>query len=341
MDSASAPPAMVELISRSMQPQDLPSQVDLPPTIGEPDHLQDLELMMHWCTTTYRSLARDVTTQMIWQTTIPQISLRFPSLRHGLLALSALQLAGASTSPEQKTSYLILAREHQDLALVGVHVDDVDNLTMTECNAHFALCGVLVIFSFAYCLIDEGEKDDEYESPELLDEFVEVSELTRWLLGAMMLTVDRVAAGDLGELVRPQEGHRAMPNMSRLVVLPLRRKNEEEAARDSTHEKEIYAQTIDHLATSLEQLMSGREFKDFAFCWTVRTPVRFQDLVRERQPFALVVLAHYAVILHRLRDTWWMGEWGNRILQEIGDYLKPQWRELISWPLDATGCALS
>jgi hypothetical protein len=84
--------------------------------------------------------------------------------------------------------------------------------------------------------------------------------------------------------------------------------------------------------------MGGGEPTDFAFCWAYRIPVRFQDLIRERQPFALVVLAHYAVVLHHLHESWWMGSWGTRILNEIVDYLDPEWRELISWPIDATGC---
>jgi hypothetical protein len=33
-----------------------------------------------------------------------------------------------------------------------------------------------------------------------------------------------------------------------------------------------------------------------------------------------------------------MGDWGTRILREIGELLEPEWRELISWPIDATGC---
>ncbi|KAJ5584738.1 uncharacterized protein N7459_004538 [Penicillium hispanicum] len=333
------PSAMTGLVNQSTQSKDLSSQAGLPSVMEESPHLQDLELMMFWCTTTYRSMARDSVGECIWQTTIPQLSLRFPSLRHGLLALSALQLAGTSPTPERRWRYLVSARENQALALAGVRLDVTEDLTTAECNAHFALCCVLLVFSFAYCLIDDDD-DEEEERPDVLDEFVEVFELTRWILSAMTLTVDRVAAGDLHTLIHSRQPRPTMPDMSRLVVLSLRRQNEVEAERNPAHEKGVYTQAIEHLTTSLEQLMNGGEPKDFAFCWAFRIPVRFQDLVRDRQPFALVVLAHYAVILHHLRNSWWMGDWGTRILQEIGDYLEPQWRELIGWPIDATGCVL-
>lgn len=87
--------------------------------------------------------------------------------------------------------------------------------------------------------------------------------------------------------------------------------------------------------------MKGGEPKVFAFCWTFRVPSEFLELLEERQPFALTVLAHYAVVLHNLKDSWWMGDWGTRILSAIGDQLDPDWRALIGWAVDATGCLIS
>lgn len=332
---------MTDLIPRSAQPnkddaEPSPSTTPLPSNMEETLGLQDLELMMHWCTTTYRSMARDDVAEALWQTSIPRLSLRFPYLRHGLLALSALQIAGTSTSPGRKWRYLVSAREHQSHALAGISLDGVQDLTTAQCNATFALCCVLLVFPFAYCLIDDDVDEDE-EQPDVLDEFLEVFELTRWLVSAMMMTMDRMAAGELYPLIDREQTRPTMPDMSHLVVSTLRRQNESEAQSDPAHEKEVYDQAIEHLRSSLEQLMNGGEPKDFAFCWAFRIPVRYQDLVRERKPFALVVLAHYAVILHHLRDSWWMGDWGIRILREVDACLEPQFRHLISWPIDATG----
>ncbi|KAJ5280616.1 Protein of unknown function DUF3468 [Penicillium angulare] len=312
-----------------------PPQTNLSSDMEETLGLQDLELMMHWCTTTYRSMARDHAAESLWQTVIPRLSLRFPSLRHGLLALSALHVAGTSTSPERKWRYLAAAREHQGLALAGINISGTQEFTDSQCDAHFALCGVLMVFSFAYCLIDDDVEDEE--RPDILDEFLEVFQLTRWLVGAMVMTLERVTTGELYSLVRPDETRPRMPNMSRLVISSLQRRNETEALRDSSHEKETFNETILHLSNSLEQLMNGGEPKDFAFCWCFHIPVRYPELVAERNPFALVILAHYAVVLHHLRDSWWMGDWGIRLLKEIVDELEPEWRDLIAWPADAMG----
>ncbi|KAJ5902595.1 hypothetical protein N7495_003123 [Penicillium taxi] len=304
-------------------------------------HLRDLELMMHWCTTTYRSMARNSTGEVLWQTVIPQLALRYPSLRHGLLALSALQLADhyADICPHRKRRYLISARDHQRQALAGIQIHGAEDCSATPSNAHFALCCTMVVFSFAYCLIDDADdEDDESEQPDILDEFIELFHLTRWLVSAMQLSIDRVATGELSSLLEPEEPMPTMPNMTRLVMLPLQRLNENEALRDPAHEKDVYGKTIEYLTLTLEQLMNRGDPTYFAFCWAFQIPVRFLDLLHERQPFALVVLAHYAVILHGIRDLWWMGDWGLRILKKIGSELDPEWRQLISWPIDATGC---
>ncbi|KAJ6028814.1 hypothetical protein N7540_004390 [Penicillium herquei] len=301
--------------------------------------LQDLELMMHWCTTTYRSMARDRAAEALWQTVIPQLSLRFTPLRHGLLALSALQVAGSSTRPDRKWRYLVSAREHQIQALAGIQIDTRD-LTDPQRNAHFALCCALMVFSFAYCLVDDDIEDTDEDQFNVLDEFLEVFQLTRWLVGAMFPNIERVASGELHALVCPERTRPTMPDMSRLVILCLSRQNETMALRDPNHEKHTYSQTIEHLGNSLEQLMSGGEPKDFAFCWCFRIPDLFSELVAARKPFALIILAHYAVVLHHLRDCWWMGDWGIRIFNKIVENLDREWHEFLSWPADAMGVFL-
>ncbi|OQE00559.1 hypothetical protein PENVUL_c050G04524 [Penicillium vulpinum] len=306
--------------------------------IEETLDLKDLELMMHWCTTTYKSMTGDPTSEQIWQTTIPKLSLRYPALRQGILALSALHLASTSTS-SRRWRYLETARSHQAQALTGLHIESDEKAPEAESQATFALCCIMIVFTFGFCQID-SENDSNEEQLDVLDEFFEVFQLTRWLVSILVASMERITSSELNALFHPEDLPPTMPDMSRLVVLSLQRQNELEAIRDATHETDVYDSTIEHLSHALEQLMKGGEPKVFAFCWSWRIPEEFLELLQARRPFALVILAHYSVILHHLRGSWWMGDWGNRILSEIGDLLDPEWREFISWPIDATGCFL-
>ncbi|KAJ5824946.1 hypothetical protein N7447_007286 [Penicillium robsamsonii] len=338
--TSSSSPTMTESSPSQSNPQ---PQHDHPPTglsthIKETLDLKDLELMMHWCTTTYKSMAGDPASERIWQTTIPQLSLRYPALRQGILALSALHLASTSTSSRQ-WRYLDTARSHQAQALAGLRIESDEDAPEAESQATFALCCIMIVFTFGFCQID-SENDSDEERPDVLDEFFEVFQLTRWLVNIMVISKERITTDELNPLFHPKDPPPTMPNMSRLVVLSLQRQNGMEAIRDTTHETDVYDSAIEHLSQALEQLMKGGEPKVFAFSWSFRIPAEFLELLEARQPFALVILAHYTVILHHLRGSWWMGDWGNRILQEIGDLLDPEWRELIGWPIDATGCFL-
>ncbi|OQE42429.1 hypothetical protein PENCOP_c004G05197 [Penicillium coprophilum] len=306
--------------------------------IEETFHLRDLELMMHWCTTTYKSMTGDPESEQIWQTTIPQLSLHYPALRQGILALSALHLASTSTS-SRRWRYLDTARLHQAQALSGLRIESDEDAPEAENQATFALCCIMIVFTFGFCQIDSEDDSDE-ERPDVLDEFFEVFQLTRWLVSIMATSRERITSDELNPLFRFKDSLPTMPNMSRLVVLSLQRQNNMEAVRDATHQTDVYDSAIEHLSQALDQLMKGGEPKVFAFCWSFHIPAKFLELLQARRPFALVVLAHYTVILHHLRGSWWMGDWGNRILQEIGDLLEFEWRELIGWPIDATGCLL-
>ncbi|KAJ5502567.1 hypothetical protein N7463_005441 [Penicillium fimorum] len=338
--SSSSPITMTESSSSQSNPQ---PQHDHSPTclsthIKETLDLKDLELMMHWCTTTYKSMAGDPASERIWQTTIPQLSLRYPALRQGILALSALHLASTSTS-SRRWRYLDTARLHQAQALAGLRIESDEDALEAESQAIFALCCIMIVFTFGFCQID-SENDSDEDRPDVLDEFFEVFQLTRWLVSIMVTSKERITADELNPLFYPEDPPPSMPNMSRLVVLSLQRQNSMEAIRDATHETDVYDSTIEHLSQALEQLMKGGEPNMFTFSWSFRIPAEFLELLEARRPFALVVLAHYTVILHHIRGSWWMGDWGNRILQEIGDLLDPEWRELIGWPIDATGCFL-
>ena len=72
--------------------------------------------------------------------------------------------------------------------------------------------------------------------------------------------------------------------------------------------------------------------------WPMDVGASMIDMLAAKDPVALVVLAHYAVILHHLHNLWWIRDWGTRILHEILDSVDAEWHELMRWPIDATGC---
>jgi hypothetical protein len=64
-------------------------------------------------------------------------------------------------------------------------------------------------------------------------------------------------------------------------------------------------------------------------------PPEYVDVLRERCPEALVILAFYAVLLHRTKRYWICGGNGAFMITAIARHLGLQWADAMRWPLEA------
>ncbi|KAI6355894.1 hypothetical protein MCOR25_008051 [Pyricularia grisea] len=68
------------------------------------------------------------------------------------------------------------------------------------------------------------------------------------------------------------------------------------------------------------------------FSWSVRCPAKFNQLVQQRRPAGLVILAHYAVLLHLSSDLWLIGPSAARLFRVVADVLGPAYDAQLAWP---------
>lgn len=64
---------------------------------------------------------------------------------------------------------------------------------------------------------------------------------------------------------------------------------------------------------------------------------QFIEMLNQRSPLALVVFAHFAVLLKYLGSCWWMQGWPTHLLQEIWEHLDQEHRVWIRWPIEEIG----
>lgn len=94
--------------------------------VGTKNWLQDLELLHHYSTNTWRTFLHEKNSVEVWQITITRIACQCEYLMHGLPALSALHLA--HLAPSKGQHYYFMSTRHQNLAIAGFrnalpHVD--------------------------------------------------------------------------------------------------------------------------------------------------------------------------------------------------------------------------
>jgi hypothetical protein len=80
----------------------------------------------------------------------------------------------------------------------------------------------------------------------------------------------------------------------------------------------------------------GPHENQFIFGWLYRVESDFVACVRRREPLALLVLAHFAVLLNReaIRMGWYIEGWRDHIIAKVDDLLQDQeCRRWMRWPM--------
>jgi hypothetical protein len=77
--------------------------------------------------------------------------------------------------------------------------------------------------------------------------------------------------------------------------------------------------------------------KTLAFSWPIQVPKQYLSLIDARKPEALVILAHYAIMLQMINSLWFMKGWATRILEECQQNLESEWHFHLAWPISVVG----
>ncbi|KAH8660381.1 hypothetical protein BX600DRAFT_438591 [Xylariales sp. PMI_506] len=68
--------------------------------------------------------------------------------------------------------------------------------------------------------------------------------------------------------------------------------------------------------------------------WPNLVPREFIDMLKQRRPEALVVLAHFAILLYRAKDQWVFGDSAQYLITSTAEYLGTHWVQWMAVPLD-------
>lgn len=293
----------------------------------------DSTLLHHYITSTSLSLATDAKTKTVWQVTVPHIASQFPFLLHGILACAALHLA--YLDPSKGKELMIRGRIHQDRAM-PLFRSAIENPNKDNCDAVFAFSHLLVIYSFA------ADREDEQL---FLVESNSLKVLPSWLYfirsGCSMLcdVWSQLQSGPVGSLVSvweipiafsKAEQERLMDSL--LSAIPLQ-DSEEPWSEDVC---EVYREA----ATELGVAFSCTQDPDAGFTawdalriWPMRISEAYLNLLGQQHPGALILVAHYCILLQRLDSHWYFEGRAKRLLFTVLTCLDRRWHHIIEWPL--------
>lgn len=251
-----------------------------------------------------------------------------PYLMNELLALSAIHLS--TLHPGERESYRRQATELQTHAL------SIFNRLNPEINAE--TCVPIFIFSSVLGLHEMCETFvfREMDFNAFLDKFVRYLSLHQGVKAITRGTWHILSGSILGPILKQGEATTPMEQAprntcSRLLDLMKAVALSQESV--ASCEQAILALQI--VLTSARSNAQGRPSINAILTWPVILCQGYTDLLRQREPHALAILAHYAALVHLRRDMWMCGDGGRFLIELISQHLGHEWADWLIWPIQA------
>ena len=269
-----------------------------------------------------------------WQEAIPKLAERSQFLLHGILACSALHLA--YMNPSARQSYRITAARYQDLAM-PLFREAVANLDDDNCHAILAFIQLLAVYSFASEQENERLLVVDPNGPDVVCGWLSFLRSGCDYVSKVRLSVEHgPLAALLCEWMKPVDMYKGpqIPLVERLLnIIP----SMDHQDAWSQQECQIYRDAVCKLGYAFicaERL--GKEFTDWDALrvWPLLLLPDYFELLRDLHAGALIVLAHYCSLLHRLNRKWYLAGRAKRLLEHIVQRLDSEWHSHINLPLE-------
>lgn len=265
--------------------------------------------------------------RQVWQAVVPREALPYDFLVHGLVAFAAIHVA--STCPANGHFYKSLALSHRQRALQSA-LAPLHHITPTNCHALFAFAGVTAFSTFTVYSPETSPVD-------VMLDFFPVVRGTKTVLRSAL---EWISHGALNPLIERQwdewksdaaSSPSALAPEVKIHLWELEKLNCRTARDEEEHE--CFAVAIQRLIDAYETYKYIVGDRSLVFVWTVVVRNEFVAALQSRKPMALVILAHYGILIHSVDEQWWAKGRGARLIEAIHLELPTEWKEAITWPL--------
>ncbi|KAK0188037.1 hypothetical protein F5146DRAFT_1226388 [Armillaria mellea] len=272
--------------------------------------LLTLELMHHYATDTSHSLSSDLASISLWQTVIPKIAFdpKNQCLLHAILAMSALHAHHANPMAGQ---YAVAASTYYWQAKTGLHRAEMDG--KMDVDAVFITFSLIGLYEFATSSIISSYSSEWHTTVRTLPLKVrkDWSQLEDGILRPMLnIMAPTIISTPLGE---------PFPSSLSTLLSKVHPSPDVEELHDVSV-YDAYTEAIRILETSWKASFQ-RDYCMYASCmWWSTVPNTFIRLLAERKPRALIILAHYCVMMKRVAEDgpWWARKrWGNEAARMV------------------------
>jgi hypothetical protein len=252
--------------------------------------------------------------------------------RHAVLALSSLHIA--YLRPAISDRYLILAAQHQGLAfpLIRSALTGVDE---DNCHAIYAFGQVIAIYAIAI-----PQEPESQAGSSVIGTGLGFVPLLRSTFSMCDFALEWLSVGPFSSCLEKSPNLDDAPEFSQnpddgkyARLLPFLRDNGSKDAHTCCKALNSLRGLL-AIATAPNQSI---DLKTLIFSWPAQVPQRYIFLIFKKNPGALVVMAHYCVMLNMIGSFWFMKGRAARLLEHCRNNLSDEWVHHVDWPLSIVG----
>ncbi|KAF4179335.1 hypothetical protein CNMCM8060_003198 [Aspergillus lentulus] len=244
---------------------------------------------------------------------------------HGILAVSALHLSLIEATT-LKSFWLGLATAYKGQALHSFR-EQLRNVTPGNAKAMLGFAGLVVAFAFGSALT--GVECADRPS---LDALTNVFVLCRGVQEITNTASSFLRQSNFAPLFSPARPAASIPDRVRESLDRLDRLNAV-CALGGQHDTTTYEKVVADLRELAAYTYAQPSSMTLAAGWAIRAPSSFLEYIQMKEPFALVVHAHYCAFLHMSHHNPFIQSWGSCVLKDIYRLLSSDWRQHVVWPV--------
>lgn len=246
------------------------------------------------------------------------------------LALSSIRLS--ISNPSKSELYITESNTLQALALSSFNSSTL-TITQDNLNAAFLFSGLLGLHFFCDTFLTA--------SPDLntfLDRLVQAIQLLRGIRALVGVSWDAIKNSDIKCLLDADD--RPLVDRNDEVTHAFEDLQASVAQSDiiSAFESKVYFEAIIGLTKVYNSqpedgTLDGPGVDSrMMMAWPINISAEYTDLLNQRKPVALIIMAYFSILLYQRRAFWAVGDAGRYLLTAIEEYLGEGWAEWLSMP---------
>ncbi|KAJ6120885.1 hypothetical protein N7523_005165 [Penicillium sp. IBT 18751x] len=302
------------------------------------------ELMHHYCAVTCDTLTRREDVRYVWRVIIPTEGYANKYVMNGILAIAAMHRA--HLYPAQKDKYTKASAYH--LAAGLKEFRELISSPIDRDNWQPVYC-----FSSMICmhLSSATMRPSADRLPTPLNDMIGMFASVKGFQAVMKPFLRFLQKSKLGPIPRsacsiftPPDVWTQVTRLQKFIdefpfpqtpsESPHQDPDGDESAEENVDIRKDYKVAMKFFEVSVRQLeLAGPHVETgMVLLWAYPLSKRFHDHLISHHPAALVLLAHYCVLLHIVNDFWYMTGMGRELLQDIEGKMHPGFQEWLVWP---------